>query len=122
MDGKCPACGAMLIDGECEYCGFKKAVAKAPDAQYSPVAEMPNVRVYGNVKISPKDWLITLLLAIFLGWLGVHKFYEGKIGMGIVYLLTCGVFCIGWVIDIVKILLNKEKDKNGLIIHRELSQ
>lgn len=42
-----------------------------------------------------------LWLCIFLGMFGVHKFYEGKTGMGILYLLTCGLFGIGWLVDIV---------------------
>ena len=44
--------------------------------------------------------MTALLICIFLGWLGGHKFYEGNAGMGVVYLLTFGLFCIGWLIDI----------------------
>lgn len=51
-----------------------------------------------------KNKWVALLLCIFLGLLGAHKFYEGKIGMGILYLLTGGLFCIGWIIDIIAIL------------------
>lgn len=32
---------------------------------------------------SEKDWLVTLLLSIFVGSLGIHRFYVGKIGTGI---------------------------------------
>lgn len=39
-----------------------------------------------------------------LGALGVHKFYEGKVGMGILYLFTVGLFGIGWVIDCIALL------------------
>lgn len=41
------------------------------------------------------------ILCLFLGFLGVHKFYENKIGMGILYLLTGGLFGIGWFVDII---------------------
>lgn len=51
-----------------------------------------------------KSKWVALLLCIFLGLFGAHKFYEGKIGMGILYLLTAGLFCIGWIIDIISIL------------------
>ena len=51
------------------------------------------------------DKWISLLLCIFLGILGAHKFYEGKTGMGILYLLTGGLCGIGWVIDIIIIAL-----------------
>ncbi len=44
------------------------------------------------------------LLCLFLGALGVHKFYEGKVGMGILYLFTVGLFGIGWFIDCIALL------------------
>lgn len=43
-----------------------------------------------------------LFITIFLGWAGVHKFIKKQTGMGILYLLTFGLFGIGWIIDIVK--------------------
>ena len=44
------------------------------------------------------------VLCLFLGVVGAHKFYEGKVGMGIVYMLTGGLFFIGIVIDLIAIL------------------
>ena len=66
--------------------------------------------------VSQKSKNTDLLLCIFLGTLGVHRFYEGKIGTGILWLCTLGLFGIGWVVDIVLIVTNKAKDKNGLPI------
>lgn len=60
-----------------------------------------------------KDWLTCLLLEVFLGYLGIHRFYVGKIGTGILYLITGGVFGIGWLVDLIKILTGKFCDKNG---------
>lgn len=47
------------------------------------------------------DFVICLLF----GWLGVHKFREKKIGMGILYLCTLGLFFIGWIIDVIRYLI-----------------
>lgn len=54
---------------------------------------------------TPRDKWVALMLCIFLGWAGAHKFYEGNTGMGILYLCTCGLCGIGWAVDIVLILL-----------------
>ena len=50
--------------------------------------------------------LVELLLTLFLGQFGVHKFYKKQMGMGILYLCTCGLFGIGWLIDIIRLLKN----------------
>lgn len=44
---------------------------------------------------------IELWLCLLLGWLGAHKFYAGRPGMGILYLLTFGLCGIGWIVDSV---------------------
>jgi hypothetical protein len=54
---------------------------------------------------SSKSQMIALILCIFLGWLGIHRFYLGYTGAGILYLLTGGLFGIGWLIDIVLLIL-----------------
>lgn len=48
--------------------------------------------------------LISLLLCLFLGVFGAHKFYEGKIGLGILYFCTCGLFFIGVIVDFINII------------------
>jgi TM2 domain-containing membrane protein YozV len=55
------------------------------------------------------------LLCFFVGWLGVHKFYAGKVGMGILYIFTVGLFGIGVFVDLIVGLL-KKADANGNII------
>ena len=65
---------------------------------------------------SNKSWTKTLLFAIFLGNLGVHRFFVGKRISGIVYLLTVGCFGFGWIIDIILIATGKFTDGNGALI------
>ena len=66
-----------------------------------------------------KSWMTTLLLCIFLGGLGVHRFYVGKIGTGILWMITGGVFGIGYLVDLIKIICGKFTDKSGNLIQKE---
>lgn len=65
---------------------------------------------------SPKSKNVALILSVFGGYFGAHQFYVGKIGMGVLYLFTFGVFGIMWIVDIFKILFGKFKDNNNLLI------
>ena len=65
---------------------------------------------------SPKSKLVAALLCFFLGEFGIHRFYAGKIGTGILWLLTLGFGGIGAIIDFIMILLGKFKDGDGLYI------
>ena len=68
-------------------------------------------------EFSDKSGIITFILAFFLGGLGAHNFYVGKIRKGIFYIFSFGgVFGIGYLIDMIKILTNSFKDKEGKIL------
>lgn len=62
---------------------------------------------------SPKSRLAAALLAFFLGFLGIHRFYVGKIGTGVLWLVTGGIFGIGALVDFIMILVGVFKDKEG---------
>lgn len=51
-----------------------------------------------------KNKWVAFFLCLFVGFIGIHKFYEGKIGMGILYFFTGGLFIIGVVIDLITLL------------------
>ena len=75
--------------------------------------------VVPEVPAETKDWQTTFLLCLFLGGLGVHRYYVGKIGTGILYTLTAGLFGIGFLVDFIKLLCGKFTDKDGNYIQRE---
>lgn len=59
--------------------------------------------IFQNVNNNSK---IELLLCIFLGWLGIHKFYRKKTALGILYVFTLGILGIGWILDTVLLFVN----------------
>lgn len=63
---------------------------------------------------SDKKKSTALILCIFGGIFGLHYFYVGRIGKGILYLFTAGLFMFGWVIDIFKILFGTFQDNVGM--------
>ena len=60
-----------------------------------------------------KSKVVALILSIFLGELGIDRFYLGYIGTGILKLITCGGFGIWWLIDLIMIATGKLKPKDG---------
>lgn len=125
MAAKCPVCGAPMENNNCGYCGYKEDIipnSTTVPPQPGQTSVQPQIIINNQTVhntgvvpgISRKSKIVALLLCIFLGGLGIHRFYVGKIGTGILYLFTGGLFGIGWIIDIIFIAIGSFKDKFDL--------
>ena len=65
---------------------------------------------------SEKSKWLAFILCLFLGWLGAHQFYVGKWIWGIIYLCTCGLFGVGIVVDLIRIIFGNFKDSQGVAL------
>lgn len=113
----CKHCGAKIPADAviCTACGRQVEEIRSNAAPANIVINNDNHAVNSNVNTNTvhagisrtgkeKNKWVALLLCLFLGYVGAHKFYEGKIGMGILYLFTGGLFFIGVVIDFFVLL------------------
>lgn len=64
-------------------------------------------------EISDKSRSVTLVLSCLMGWFGVHRFYTGKIGTGILMALTGGGFGVWWLADTIIIAVGSFRDADG---------
>lgn len=108
MDTKfCEKCGnKVAIDAViCPKCGKQLEELKTEENKTNPQIVINNSNtINGAYGKKQCDKWIALLLCIFLGFLGGHKFYEGKTGLGILYIFTAGLFGIGVFVDFIVIL------------------
>ena len=101
----CKYCGKQIVEDAvmCVYCGRQVEILKSDNSSSAqPNVIINNTNTNTNTNVNRNDgygrygreknkWVVIITL-LFLGFLGGHKFYEGKIGMGILYLFTVGLF------------------------------
>lgn len=119
----CTACGCQVQQIRptkfCQYCGAvipaEAVICTACGCQVQQMrSETPNIVIQNtntnsNVNVNgygrAKNKWVAFFLCLFLGYFGAHKFYEGRIIMGILYLCTCGLCGFGWLVDCIILLL-----------------
>lgn len=136
---RCPNCGNMMEGNICRYCNYQIPVQQPNNFQtnYQNPQMYPNQNMNYNYNnryyqqqnpnynrnrqrlkqkrpVERKDKWTTLILCFFLGEFGIHRFYVGKTGTGILYLFTFGLFGIGALVDFFMILFDNFRDINGL--------
>ena len=108
----CKHCGAKIAESAviCVHCGCQVEETKKAE-QPNIVINNTNANANTNTNINAamlgireKNKWVALILCFFIGFLGAHKFYEGKIGMGVLYLFTAGLFGFGVLIDFIVLL------------------
>jgi len=85
--------------------------------QAAPAAPAPRSEVI-DPNVSDVDWTVCLVLNLFLGLLGVHRFYSGHIVIGLIQLCTGGMCGIWTIVDLILILVGSYTDSKGRPLRR----
>lgn len=110
----CEFCGNKVhMDAVmCPNCGRQLEELKTDKTSNNPQIVINNTNTMnGTIPYRRKecDKWTAFLLCLFLGYFGAHKFYEGKTGMGVLYLFTAGLFLVGYIVDLIVILCKPDK-------------
>ena len=124
---KCPSCGAAAPQQPTRTppsAYQQPPAAPVPPVYQQPIYQQPPVYQQQPVyqvpiyQTSRKSRWAAFFLCLFLGVLGIHRFYVGKAGTGILYLLTGGLFGIGWIVDLIVIAAGTFRDGLGYPLMR----
>lgn len=108
----CKECGQKIAKKAviCPLCGcqVEETKTEAPQIVINNSNQNQNTNNNANFGVPygarMRNKWTAFFLCLFLGYLGAHKFYEGKIGGGLLYMLTGGLFGIGWVCNTISLL------------------
>ena len=117
----CKHCGAKIPADAviCTACGRQVEELKQSSKEPSVIINNTNTNANVNANVNAgymgrwRNKWVAILLCVLLGTLGAHKFYEGKMIMGILYLFTGGLFVVGVVIDFLALIVKP----NPYLVH-----
>lgn len=72
-----------------------------------------NTQIAGGQGKAPQSRLVTIILCVFGGWFGIHRFYTGYPLTGILYLCTCGLFGVGVIVDLLWLIFGSYRNAQG---------
>jgi len=120
---RCKICGAPLNGRVCEYCGTPAERSgwknwaggfRSSGRQGNSFGEGSPAGVNASVAVaSPKSKWVALVLCLLFGRFGVHRFYVGKVGTGLLYCCTKGLWMVGVVVDAIAIITDNFEDSKG---------
>lgn len=115
----CKNCGKEIDNKAaiCIHCGISTKDDESRIQQ--PVIHVINNNSNTNQNFNANNYYAhkskwtAFFLCLFLGLFGIHRFYVGKVGTGLIWLISGGLFGFGWFIDLILILFGSFMDKNG---------
>lgn len=115
---KCPNCGGDKLKAadnnsyKCAYCGQYIKSENAPQVPPPPRPTPPPASPTQNSSVDKKSRTVAIILAFFLGGLGIHKFYLRQVGWGILYLVLCWSYLslVASIVDIIILAVMSDEE------------
>ncbi len=110
----CPDCGCPVENGTGYQAGTGNGNGTGNNTAFT-AGGTQNTQTFAK-PVSGYSRGLALIFAVLLGTIGVHRFYVGKIGTGILWILTFGCFGIGTLVDTIMIACGSYTDSNGCVL------